>query len=54
VDHVQVNWKEQAAKSAKDYLNYTHFSHAGLVQQLVAPEGFTREQAEYGVRKAGL
>lgn len=47
------DWNKQAARSAKDYLDYSHFSHAGLVQQLEF-EGYTRQQAEYGVSRAGL
>lgn len=53
VDHVTVDWNEQAAKKAKDYLDFTSFSHAGLVDQL-AFDGFTPAQAEFGVSKAGL
>ncbi|WP_430297756.1 Ltp family lipoprotein [Sinomonas sp. B1-1] len=53
VDHVTVDWNEQAAKKAKDYLKFTSFSHSGLVDQLIF-EGFTPEQAEYGATKTGL
>jgi hypothetical protein len=38
---------------AEDYLDYTGFSRQGLIDQLVY-EGFTRDQATYGVNKAGL
>lgn len=44
---------KQAAKSAKDYLELTAFSHAGLVEQPIYG-GFTPEQAEYGVSQTGL
>lgn len=56
VTRVPVNWNEQAAKSAKSYLQVTHFSRAGLIQQLESEhgEGFTHAQAVYGVKKAGL
>ena len=56
VDHIKVNWNEQAARSAKSYLEMTHFSRAGLIRQLEssAGEGFTHAQAVYGVNKAGL
>ncbi|HEY3575314.1 MAG TPA: Ltp family lipoprotein, partial [Arthrobacter sp.] len=37
----------------KDYLEYTSFSRAGLIDQLLF-EGFTPAQAEYGVSKTGL
>jgi hypothetical protein len=53
VDHMTVNWNEQAAKKAKDYLEYSSFSHSGLVDQLTF-EGFTPAQAAYGVSKTGL
>ncbi|MBD5785098.1 Ltp family lipoprotein [Cellulosimicrobium terreum] len=48
-----VDWNEQAAASAADYLDYTSFSRSGLIDQLLF-EGFTAEQAEYGVSKTGL
>jgi hypothetical protein len=47
VDSLSVDWNEQAAKKAEEYLAYTSFSRSGLVQQLQY-EGFTPEQAEYG------
>jgi hypothetical protein len=53
VKKVNPNWNEQAAKAAQTYLDTSSFSHSGLVQQLVF-EGFTRAQAEYGVKKVGL
>ena len=53
VDHVEVNWNEQAAKKAKSYLDYTAFSRDGLIHQLEF-EGFTHSQAVYGVNKVGL
>jgi hypothetical protein len=51
-----VNWNEQAAKAAKDYLDTMHFSRSGLIEQLESPYGgqFTHSQAVYGVNKAGL
>ena len=53
VDHVTVNWNEQAYLSAKAYLDLSHFSRSGLIGQLKY-EGFTTKQATYGVTKAGL
>jgi colicin import membrane protein len=53
VDTVDVGWNEQAAKAAEDYLDYTAFSRSGLIDQLMF-EGYSREQAEYGVTQAGL
>jgi hypothetical protein len=51
VDHLKVNWNEQAFKSAKSYLEYSSFSLSGLIGQLQY-EGFTYEQASYGANKA--
>jgi hypothetical protein len=51
VDSLNVDWNEQAARSAESYLEYTAFSHAGLVDQLEF-EGFTPEQAEHGATVA--
>lgn len=48
-----VDWNAQAAASAANYLEFTSFSHSGLVDQLLY-EGFTAEQAEYGVSTTGL
>jgi hypothetical protein len=53
VDHVTVNWNQQAAAKAKEYLVYTSFSRSGLIQQLEF-EGFTPAQAQYGVSQPGL
>lgn len=48
-----VDWNAEAAESAASYLDLTSFSRAGLVDQLLF-EGFTQEQAEYGVSTTGL
>ena len=48
-----VDWNAQAAAKAADYLEMMAFSRSGLIDQLVF-EGFTREQAEYGVSTTGL
>jgi hypothetical protein len=53
VDHVSVDWNEQAAKKAREYLQIESFSRSGLIQQLEF-EGFTPAQAEYGVSQTGL
>ena len=53
VDHITVDWNEQAAKKAEDYLGYTSFSRGGLIDQLEF-DGFTPAQAEYGVAATGL
>ena len=56
VNHIKVNWNQQAYKSAKSYLQYMHFSRAGLIEQLESPYGeqFTHRQAVYGVNHVGL
>ena len=53
VNHVSVDWNEQAAKSAQGYLDTMAFSREGLIEQLEF-EGFTTQQATYGVNEAGL
>jgi hypothetical protein len=56
VDHITVDWNEQAAKAAKNYLEMTAFSRQGLIEQLSsdAGDGYTKKQAIYGVDQAGL
>lgn len=53
VDHLDVNWNEQAALAAETYLDTSSFSREGLINQLKF-EGYTPEQAAYGVKQAGL
>lgn len=43
----EVNWYVQAAKSARQYREYSPFSRQGLIEQLEF-EGFTNQQAVYG------
>ena len=52
-DNCGADWMEQAVKSAKSYLTYMSFSRSGLIDQLEY-EGFTHEQAVYGVEQNGL
>ncbi len=49
----KVDWNEQAAAKAKEYLDSMPFSRSGLIEQLVF-EGFTQAQAEHGVGTTGL
>jgi SOS response regulatory protein OraA/RecX len=49
VDHVNVNWADQATKAATTYVENMPLSQPRLVDQLVF-DGFTREQAQNGVR----
>ncbi|MDD3818847.1 MAG: Ltp family lipoprotein [Actinomycetota bacterium] len=44
--------EKNAALKAKDYLAYAPFSYSGLVEQLEF-EGFTHEEAVYGVDRCG-
>lgn len=53
VDHIEVDWNEQAAKKAKQYLDISAFSRDGLINQLEFDK-FTTEQATYGVEQNGL
>jgi hypothetical protein len=48
VEVLNVDWKDQAAKKAKQYMDGGSFSRDGLKGQLKF-EGFTEEEAEYGV-----
>lgn len=47
-----MDWNEQAAIVAQSYLDYSDFSRQGLLDQLLY-EGFTQEQAEYGLEAVG-
>ena len=51
-DNCGADWNEQAARSAKNYLDMLAFSRTGLIEQLEY-EGFTHEQAVYGVEQNG-
>lgn len=53
MDSITVDWNEQAAKKAQSYLDVMEFSRQGLIDQLLY-EGFTAEQAEYGVTQVGM
>jgi hypothetical protein len=53
VDSLSVDWNDQAAKSASEYMESGPFSRAELLEQLVY-EGYTQEQAEHGVSTTGL
>lgn len=44
--------KKNALQKAKDYLSFTAFSYSGLIAQLEY-EGFTKEEATYGVDNCG-
>lgn len=52
VDHIEVDWDEQAALKAESYLDTMSFSRQGLIDQLLF-EGFSQGQAEYGVAAVG-
>lgn len=51
-DNCGADWSEQAAKKAKEYIDYTSFSRQGLIDQLIY-EGFSQEQAEHGASAVG-
>ena len=46
------DWNQQAAKSAKSYIELMSFSRTELIKQLEY-EGFTHSQAEYGAKSVG-
>lgn len=48
VDHIVVDWNEQALLKAQDYLDYSSFSNQGLYDQLLF-EGFTESEAQYAL-----
>jgi colicin import membrane protein len=55
VSQLRTNWKEQAVRAAKDYLDYSPFSRQGLIELSSAyGSKFTLEEATYAVNKIGL
>jgi hypothetical protein len=46
VDSLNVDWNDEAAKSAKEYFSTMAFSRADLIEQLESPSGsgFTHAQ----------
>ena len=52
VDHIDVDWKEEAAEDAESYLELTSFSRSQLRDQL-AFEGYTKKQIAYALKKVG-
>ena len=52
-DNCGADWKEQAAKSAESYLEFSSFSKDGLIKQLEF-EGYTEEEAVYGAEANGF
>jgi hypothetical protein len=56
VNHIKVDWNQQAYLSGKNYLSLSGFSRAGLIQQLTskAGDGFTLAQATYAANKLHL
>jgi hypothetical protein len=54
VNHITVNWDQQAAADAKNYMQTEGgFSYGSLVQQLEYDK-FTPAQAAHGARSVGL
>lgn len=55
VESMTVDYNEQAARSAQNYLEMSGFSCKGLIQQLSSDYGnkYTRAEAEYGAKAAG-
>jgi hypothetical protein len=55
VNHIQPDWNQQAAESAKGYMKMGGYSRAGLISQLTSKygEGFTPAQATYAAHSVG-
>lgn len=49
VEHVKVNWNEQALKKAKDYVKNVSLSPEATRTQLIDFEHFTPEEAQYAI-----
>lgn len=56
VNHLDVDWNEQAVRAGQQYLDTMPFSRAALIDQLTSEYGsqFTRAQAVYAVNQLGL
>jgi uncharacterized protein with PIN domain len=56
VEHLSVNWNDQAVRAAQQHLAKRSFSREGLIHQLKARygDGFTHAEAIYGVESTGL
>ncbi|WP_419469426.1 Ltp family lipoprotein [Chromobacterium vaccinii] len=55
VDSLNVDWNQEAEKSAKQYLDMQGFSCQGLIRQLSssAGDGYTASEARHGATQAG-
>lgn len=55
VDSLNIDWNDEAVRSAKQYLSMSGFSCKGLMNQLSssAGDGYTVSQATYGAQQAG-
>ncbi len=54
VDSMNIDWNQEAVRSAKQYLNMMGFSCKGLIRQLSSSAGekYTVDQATYGAKHA--
>lgn len=52
VEHLDVSWRKQAVGKAKEYLEYSHISRSGLIDQLKY-EGSPNPRRSTGPRKPG-
>ena len=53
VNHISVNWNEQAYEKGQSYLDMMGFSEDGLREQLDF-EGFTKSEIDYAINKLGF
>lgn len=51
IDHVEIDWKENALVKAKEYSDTMYMSKAGVYNQLISEYGerFTEEEAQYAI-----
>jgi len=47
-DNCNADWNQEAAESARGYMDVKDFSKEELIKQLIDGDGYTKEQAEYG------
>lgn len=55
VDSLNIDWNQEAVKSAKEYLSMMGLSCKGLIEQLSSSAGdkYTVDQATHGAKQAG-
>ena len=54
VNQANIDYNEQAVKTARNYLDFTGFSRSGLITQLQQFDKYTEKQATYAADQVGL